>query len=108
MWLRRHRPPADIYMGRKQRATATVAEVLEIACVPDSLGARFNALWTARGLILAPQLPTLVDLLLLPSFNGLSAVPHMAAHPVAEGGRRPCTASDTRCERGCPTFPRHP
>jgi hypothetical protein len=62
-------------MGRKKRATATVAEVLEIPCGPDCLGARLNALWTARGLILAPQLPTLVDLLFRPSLNGLSAVP---------------------------------
>jgi hypothetical protein len=40
--------PADIYMGRKKRATATVADVLEIPCGRGCLGARFNALWTAR------------------------------------------------------------
>jgi hypothetical protein len=77
--------PADIYRGRRKRATGAVAELLEIPCGPNCLGARFNALWTARGLILAPQLPTLVDLLFQPSLNGLSAVPHMAAHPVADG-----------------------
>jgi hypothetical protein len=35
--------PTDIYMRRKKRTTAAVAEVLEIPCGPDCLGARFNA-----------------------------------------------------------------
>jgi hypothetical protein len=76
--------PANIYMGRKERATGAVAEVLEIPRGPDCLGARFNALWTARRVILAPQLPTLVGLLFQPSLNGPSAVSHMTAHPVAD------------------------
>ena len=70
-------------MGRKKRATGA-AEMLEITSGPDWPGFRFNALWTARGLILAPHLLALVDLLFQPSLNGLSTVPHVTAHPIAD------------------------
>jgi hypothetical protein len=54
-------------------------------CQVRALGLGPMPFWTAPRLILAPQLPTLVDLLFQPSLNGLSAVSHMAAHPVADG-----------------------
>jgi hypothetical protein len=37
------------------------------------------------GLILAPRLLALVCLLLQPCFDGFAAIPHVAAHPIADG-----------------------
>jgi hypothetical protein len=76
-------PPADISMGRMKRATGADG-VLEIPSGPDRLGSWFDALWIARRLILGLRLLALVDLLFQPSLDGLSAVSHVTAHPVAD------------------------
>jgi hypothetical protein len=58
--------------------------VLEIPSGRDWLGSSFDALWTARGLILALRSLALVDLLFQPSLDGLSAVSHVTAHPISD------------------------
>jgi hypothetical protein len=83
MWLSTPTPSADISMGRKKRATGADG-VLEIPSGPDRLGSWFDALWIARRLILGLRLLALVDLLFQPSLDGLSAVSHVTAHPVAD------------------------
>ena len=96
---------ADIYMGRKKRATGG-PRCPKISSSPDRLGSRSAA----------PG-PLGTD-----SCAGFSAgrpaapaMPRRLLGDIARGGppdsrldRRPCTASDTRCERGCPAFPTHP
>jgi hypothetical protein len=63
-------------MGRKTRDWSG-REARDLSG-PDWLGSRFNALWTARRLILVARL-ALVDLLFQPSLDRLSTVPHMTA-----------------------------
>jgi hypothetical protein len=68
-------------MGRKTRDRS--GEVLKIPSGrTGSIGV--DALGVARGLMLAPRLLALVDLLFQPSLDGLPTVPHVTAHPIAD------------------------
>jgi len=71
-------------MGRKTRDRS--GEVLKIpsGSLPAGPVQRsVDALRAARGLMLAPRLLALVDLLFQPSLDSLSTVPHVTAHSVA-------------------------
>jgi hypothetical protein len=74
---------ADIYMGRKKRATG-VAEVLEGLFQPKLSRLSVSCLPVRSRLILALGLLALVDPLLHPSLDGFTAVSHVPAHPIAD------------------------
>ena len=67
-------------MGRKTRDRS--GEVLKIPSgrTGSTVG---RCLRAARGLMLAPRLLVLVDLLFQPSLDSLTTVPHVTAHSVA-------------------------
>jgi len=73
-------PPAEIDMGRKTRDRS--GEVLKIPS--GRTGSTVGRCLAGRlGLMLAPRLLALVDLLFQPSLDSLSTVPHVTAHSVA-------------------------
>src|SRR5215211_4142392 len=106
MWLIRH-PPLPLGSTWAARHATGAAERLEI--IPGPIG-------LALGSMPCGPLGDRFSCAALASV-GRRAVPAKPRRPhdgTARDGppdsrpdRRPCTATDTRCEGGCPTFPRH-
>jgi hypothetical protein len=98
---------ADIYMGRKKRATG-VAEVLEGLFQPKLSRLSVSCLPVRSRLIRAPGLASAGRPAAPAKPRPLPGGIARAGPPDSRLDDRPCTASDTRCEPGCLTFLRHP